>query len=344
MGSGDDYEAPAPQASKFEIYDSTPEFRPTNFLEMFDAVSGDKFKFVKDTEGNISIYNSNTKGRVPIQLPQIGNVDNVDVGEITSIALLSESLNRLSNTIETLGQTDPMMIRENQATINAFKQANETALQRGFDIKVNNINNKLKKMGMEDSTSGLAYIIQQENEKASAKIMNNLKEYELANNLKQNTLQNYYNLGKQNLSQMQGELTYHSMLKQTALENNRNIVAMEQLKNNRAVAEQELKLKERNLNNFNALGLNTAMQSNNLALSAQNNLNVSRAANEQIQLGLDEYGLKASLAEEQMRPNYGGAIGTLAGAGVGAITGGLSGAQLGASIGKIGGSIISGKV
>lgn len=167
-----------------------------------------------DAESQIEISIRDLSGRLPIDapfetvLPEIGDLQNVDLNlpqiqqlipfEMRYAAAVSDVTNRmrtLNDTITGLEVTDPMAIQRHAPFIQAFKDANRRAMERGFDIRYNGIDNKLREMGLNNSTTALGAILTLQKQKTDTEIENNFKEYAFANQLKQESINNLIKSG-----------------------------------------------------------------------------------------------------------------------------------------------------
>lgn len=164
--------------------------------------------------GDTEISIRDLSGRPPIDapfetvLPEIGDLQNVDLNlpqiqqlipfEMRYAAAVSDVTNRmrtLNDTITGLEVTDPMAIQRHAPFIQAFKDANRRAMERGFDIRYNGIDNKLREMGLNNSTTALGAILTLQKQKTDTEIENNFKEYAFANQLKQESINNLIKSG-----------------------------------------------------------------------------------------------------------------------------------------------------
>ena len=175
--------------------------------------------------GDTEIQINDLSGRVPLDapfesvLPEIANLPNIDLNlpevrallpfEMRYAAAVSDVSNRLrdlQDTITGLEVSDPMTIERYGPMIRAFKDANKLAMDRGFDIRYNGLDAKLREMGLNNSTTALGTMISLQKQKVDTEIENNLKEYAFANNLKQQSIDNLIKSGS-TLAQ-EGDLRY----------------------------------------------------------------------------------------------------------------------------------------
>jgi len=162
-----------------------------------------------DSNGDTEMEINDLSGRIPLDapfettLPEIANLPNVDLSipEVRSlvpfemryaamVANVSERLRDLSDTITGLEVSDPMTIERHAPFLESFKRANRVAMERGFDIRYNGLDNKLREMGLNNSTTALGAMISLQRQKVDTEIENNLKEYAFANQLKQESINN----------------------------------------------------------------------------------------------------------------------------------------------------------
>lgn len=175
--------------------------------------------------GDTEIQINDLSGRVPLDapfetvLPEIANLPNIDLNlpevrnllpfEMRYASAVSDVSNRLrdlQDTITGLEVSDPMTIERYGPMIRAFKDANKLAMDRGFDIRYNGLDAKLREMGLNNSTTALGTMISLQKQKVDTEIENNLKEYAFANNLKQQSIDNLIKSGS-TLAQ-EGDLRY----------------------------------------------------------------------------------------------------------------------------------------
>jgi hypothetical protein len=105
-------------------------------------------------------------------------------------------MTRLGNAIEQMETTSPYLIPQNQELINSYRTAVTGALDRGFDFKQQAIDQKLTKMGLANSSTAMGVQIALAREKATAYAESELKQAELAQNLKQQALGNLNQRGQ----------------------------------------------------------------------------------------------------------------------------------------------------
>ncbi len=175
--------------------------------------------------GDTEIQINDLSGRAPLDapfetvLPEIANLPNIDLNlpevklllpfEMRYAAAVSDVSNRLrdlQDTITGLEVSDPMTIKRYGPMIRAFKDANRLAMDRGFDIRYNGLDAKLREMGLNNSTTALGTMISLQKQKVDTEIENNLKEYAFANNLKQQSIDNLIKSG--NTLAQEGDLRY----------------------------------------------------------------------------------------------------------------------------------------
>jgi len=180
---------------------------------------------LESSAGDTEIQINDLSGRVPLDapfetlLPEIANLPNVNLNlpEIrdllpfemryaAAVSDVSDRLRNLQDTITGLEVSDPMTIERYGPMIRAFKDANKLAMDRGFDIRYNGLDNKLREMGLNNSTTALGTMISLQKQKVDTEIENNIKEYAFANNLKQQSIDNLIKSG--NTIAQEGDLRY----------------------------------------------------------------------------------------------------------------------------------------
>jgi hypothetical protein len=180
---------------------------------------------LESSAGDTEIQINDLSGRVPLDapfetlLPEIANLPNVNLNlpqirellpfemrYAAAVSDVSDRLRNLQDTITGLEVSDPMTIERYAPTIKAFKDANKLAMDRGFDIRYNGLDAKLREMGLNNSTTALGTMISLQKQKVDTEIENNLKEYAFANNLKQQSIDNLIKSG--NTIAQEGDLKY----------------------------------------------------------------------------------------------------------------------------------------
>jgi hypothetical protein len=225
---------------------------------------------------NLQNFNSN--------LPQIANISNIDTNlpnilklmpfemrYAAMVANVSEKLRDLNDTITGLEVSDPMTIERYQPFLKAFREANKLAMDRGFDIKYNGLDNKLREMGLNNSTTALGAMISLQKQKVDTEIENNLKEYAFANNLKQQSIDNLLKTG--NTIAQEGELAYKQFAQDSSnqLQIRQQDLGIEDLEQQRARAIQNAQLAQRNQNiSLEELRQQRAREQANIELQARN--------------------------------------------------------------------------
>jgi len=211
-------QAPNPIANKFP---------PIDFIKVFDELSKDSFEIIKDTNGKpnlmqvptpwgtvslpsseenntgkLNIKFSNEDNRVDLSAPVQARGINTKLPPINPIneraagvVALSQAMTRLSGAVEQMENTSPYLIAQNQELINSFRDASTKALDRGFDFRQYAIDQRLKKMGLDNSSTAFGTQVALAREKANAYSDLELKQAELAQGLKQQSLANLHQRG-----------------------------------------------------------------------------------------------------------------------------------------------------
>lgn len=240
---------------------------PVNFAQIYDTLSGDSLQFVRGVDGKVSLQFGNNRNRIPLDAPintgtfnaNLPAVRQIKVPEITkeaaAVIALSQAMQQLSGTIEQMERTNPELIPQNQGLLNSFRQAQQMALDRGFDIRQNNFDTKLAKAGLSLSSTALGVQVSLAREKAQAQAQANLEYYGLAQNLKQETLGNMFKRGDQIAQNAALELNRFGVETSNQLQQRgqdiQADIATQQLEQNRAATEADLNLK-RNDQQINA--------------------------------------------------------------------------------------------
>lgn len=214
--------------------------------------------------GDTEIQINDLSGRIPLDapfesvLPEIANLPNIDMNlphvrelipfEMRYAAAVAESTQRLrdlSDTITGLEVSDPMTVERYQPFLESFRQANRLAMEKGFDIRQNGLDNKLREMGLNNSTTALGAMISLQKQKVDTEIENNLKEYAFANQLKQESIQNLLKTG--NTIAQEGDLAYKQFAQDSSnqLQIRQQDLGVEELEQQRARAIQNAQLSQR---------------------------------------------------------------------------------------------------
>jgi hypothetical protein len=355
---GSDDEAPPINVTPYTPQQIAPEFKPINAMNWFDNISGEQFSFVRDREGNLTVNTRDTSGRtavdapipmnnVNIALPEVGNLAQFNNRYAAAVATLTQELRDLGNTINIIENTAPDMIPQNRALIDSYKQASQRAIDKGFDIRSNGIDKKLRQMGLLNSSTALGSEIALSRERVDAEINNRFQTAELANKTKQQTLANQYQLGQQIVqtaavemnrynSESQNELTARGqdlgreqLVQQRGSEQARLNMAQEQMRISTELANRNLRMNVMQQRNPTNAAVSMITNTNNQAIQA-----VSADNNAMHQLNVAEIGhgqaeVQRFQANQAAQSNP---MGQLLMTGAGALLGGVGG-SLGSSLG-----------
>jgi len=262
MGSGggpfglfddDDDEAPAIRRTEYQPVKAADEFKPINAMKWMDAISGEEFAFIRDREGNLSVHTRDISGKPPIdspiavnnldlRLPEVGKLADFNNRYAAAVATLTGELRDLQNTIGIIENTAPELIPQNKALIDSFKAASQKAMDKGFDIRSNGIDSKLRQMGLANSSTALGTQIALARERVDADINNALQVAELGHKTKQQTLANQYQLGQQIVQQAGIELSRYNSESQNELTARGQDLSREQLVQQRGSEQARLSL------------------------------------------------------------------------------------------------------
>jgi hypothetical protein len=179
------------------------QYKPINFASVMDELSGDQLEIIRGTDGRVSLGFRNTRGRISLEdslninLPAVRQIRgrNIDERAVEVIAL-SQAMTRLGGAIEQMENTSPYLIEQNQDLINSYRSAVTGALDRGFDFKQQSIDQKLTKMGLAKSSTAIGAQIALAREKANAYAEFELKNAQLAQDLKQQAIGNLHQRGQ----------------------------------------------------------------------------------------------------------------------------------------------------
>lgn len=171
---------------------------PVNYAQIYDEITGSQMSFIKGNDGRVSLsYRGN---RVPLEtnseFPLVRQVRGQEIPrEAAAVIALSQAMQSLRSTIERMESTSPELIPANHEFITSFKTAQNQAIERGFDSRQNAVDAKLAKMGLSNSSTALGMQIALAKERAEAQAKANLEYYGLAQNLKQQTIDNMFRRG-----------------------------------------------------------------------------------------------------------------------------------------------------
>ena len=318
------------------------KFEPINFTSIFDEISKDKLDIIRGLDGKLNLQFSNSNNRIDLNAPvQARGVDtrlpaiNRLSERAAGVVALSQAMTRLGNTIEQMENTSPYLIPQNQELINSFRTASEQALDRGFDFRQYAIDQKLAKYGLQNSSTAFGMQVALAREKANAYSELELKQAELAQGLKQQSLANLQQRG-----QLLGE-NANVELNRFAAES-QNQLANEEMIQRQAMAKRQLELQneeqrlatefanrnmlEQRRARMAELGLNAFNQGNQQAIGARQTDNNAIAQQNQDQLQRFQ-NMNTPLEHKFGRQILSNAVG----AAIGYATGGASGAALGSS-------------
>lgn len=319
-------QAPNPIAHKFE---------PINFTSVFDELSKDKLDIIRGMDGKLNLKFSNSDGRIDLSTPvRAGNVStklpaiNPLDERAAGVVALSQAMGRLTTSVEEMERANPYLIEQNQGLINSFREASTRAIDRGFDFRQHAIDQKLSKMGLGESSTAFGVQVALAREKANAYSDLELKQAELAQGLKQQSLSNLHQRGDLLGKNAGVELEKYNS-------ESRNQLANQQLIQQQAVAEKELELKneeqriatdfgnkkmaDERRKNMAQLGLYGMTNNNQQSILAQGTDN--NAIAQQNNANLNQFALKPSNPWKDMAMDT---IGNIAGAVTGGISGGKS--------------------
>lgn len=360
MGSGggpfglfddDDDEAPAIRRTEYQPVKAADEFKPINAMKWMDAISGEEFAFIRDREGNLSVHTRDISGKPPIDspiainnldlmLPEVGNLPEFTNRYAAAVAALTGELRELQDTIGVIENTAPELIPQNKALIDSFKAASQRAMDKGFDIRRNGIDNKLRQMGLANSSTALGAEIALARERVDADINNALQVAELGHKTKQQTIANQFQLGQQLVqqaavelnrynSESQNELTARGqdlgreqLIQQRGSEQARLSLANEQMRINTELATRQLRAGVMQARNPTNAAVSLLTQGNNQALGAIQGDNRAMHELNMAELGQGQLELQRFQANQAAQSNPLGQLALTAG---GALLGGVAG-------------------
>ena len=308
------------------------KFQPINFTSVFDELSKDKLDIIRGLDGKMALKFSNSDSRIDLSSPvRSGNINtklqaiNPLDERAAGVVALSQAMGRLTASIEEMENTNPYLIEQNQDLINSFREASTKAIDRGFDSRQYAIDQKLAKMGLGESSTAFGVQVALAREKANSYSELELKQAELAQGLKQQSLSNLHQRGD-----MIGKNAGIELEKFNS--ESRNHLANEQLRQQQAIAEKEFEFRneeqrlgtefanrnmlEQRRARMAELGVNmmsggnqqaiSAQQTDNNAMSQQNNDQLNRFKNMNTPL---EHKIGRQLLGNLVGPATGAAIG-----------------------------------
>ena len=309
----------------------------------------ENYKNQPDSRGlkkdQIIMRTGNRSNRIPFNtLINAGNPDvalsevgKYDVKYAAIISDISSRLRGLADTIQIAERTDPALLEQNKPILDAFRAANKQAMDKGFDIKQNGLDMKLAKMGLSNSSTAIGSQIALSRQRVDAEIDTSLKEAQLAQGLKQQSISNMFKLGNQvvqeggiGLGARAQDLAREGLEQQRSIEQAKLNLSKEQQRINSEVQSRQIAAQlaiSRNPMNF---ALPFLGQGNNQALQAIQGDN-------KVGLGLQQNELHKSSLEQQKFINdqaaksdpFGEMLMTGLSAGIGGFAG--MGGQLGAA-------------
>jgi|TARA_R110000744_G_scaffold94223_3_gene181948 hypothetical protein len=216
---------------------------PINFTSVFDELSKDKLDIIRGLDGKMALKFSNSDSRIDLSsLVRSGNINtklqaiNPLDERAAGVVALSQAMGRLTASIEEMEKTSPYLIEQNQDLINSFREASTKAIDRGFDSRQYAIDQKLAKMGLGESSTAFGVQVALAREKSNSYSELELKQAELAQGLKQQSLSNLHQRGD-----MIGKNAGIELEKFNS--ESRNHLANEQLRQQQAIAEKEFEFK-----------------------------------------------------------------------------------------------------
>lgn len=276
--------------------------------------------------GEVRIGTKNRYNRLPIDLPQVSAQQSLQLREAAGVANVTAKLREIGQTLETIENSDPTLVKQNQGLLNAYKEASQRSIDRGFDIKRSGLDEKLKTMGLDKSSSALSTIIDLQKEQVTAEVNNHLETYKLAHGMKQSSIDNYYKMGQQTVQEGSIELNKFQVESGNELVGREQDLKHEGLKQDRAYKVQAMRLQQEEQRNPMRLALPFITSNNQQSLGAINSdnqamHNVQSNELQKSQLELERYKLDQMSKSNPFEQMLMGGVG----AGVGALAGGLGG-------------------
>jgi hypothetical protein len=182
---------------------------PVNLVQIIDELSNDRLDLARSADGKIALRFAGSRNKVDLgapvntgsfdgNLPPVRRITGRNITEeAAAVIALTQSMRQLIGTIEQVERSNPMLLEQNQGLLQNFRAAQQLAVERNFDIRQNGIDTKLAKMGLLNSSTGLGAQVFLARERADAQLKADLDYSTLAQNLKQQSLENMYKRGDQ---------------------------------------------------------------------------------------------------------------------------------------------------
>lgn len=215
------YNPPAPtppvQAQEIAIKkEETPtireEFPQINLIKIFDEGFGINVEMYKDQgenriveikDGKERVVREGREGKASFRVSGGEGILNRTKSYMQQnteryLAISSEigrKMNEINNTISVINATAPDLVEQNREFINAWTATSQQYLDKGFNIATDTLDKKLKKNGIQDSSAGLRMQQEMLMRRGEEEVQLNFKRAELAQGLKQGTIENFYKMG-----------------------------------------------------------------------------------------------------------------------------------------------------
>lgn len=188
------------------------EFPQINLIRLFDEGFGINVEMYKDQGENRIVEIKDGKERVVREGKEGKASFRVSGGEgilnrtksymqqntERYLAISSEigrKMNEINDTISVINATAPDLVEQNRDFINAWTATSQQYLDKGFSIATDTLDKKLKKNGIQDSSAGLRMQQEMLMRRGEEEVQLNFKRAELAQGLKQGTIENFYKMG-----------------------------------------------------------------------------------------------------------------------------------------------------
>jgi hypothetical protein len=275
-----------------------------------------------------------------LRLPEVGRLAEFNNRYAAAVATLTGELKNLQDTIGVIENTAPELIPQNKALIDSFKAASQRAMDKGFDIRRNGLDQKLRQMGLANSSTALGTQIALAREKVDSEINNALQVAELGQKTKQQTIANQFQLGQQIVqqagielnrynSETQNELTARGqdlgreqLIQQRGSEQARLNLANEQMRIGTELATRQLRAGVMQARNPTGAAVSLLTQGNNQALGAIQGDNRAMHDLNMAELGQSQLEIQRFQANQAAQSNP---MGQLLMTGGGALLGGVAG-------------------
>lgn len=188
------------------------EFPQINLIKLFDEGFGINVEMYKDQgenriveikDGKERVVREGKEGKASFRvsggegiLNRTKNLMQQNVERYLAISSeIGRKMNEINNTISVINATAPDLVEQNRGFIDAWTATSQQYLDKGFNIATDTLDKKLKKNGIQDSSASLRMQQEMLMRRGEEQVQLNFKRAELAQGLKQGTIENFYKMG-----------------------------------------------------------------------------------------------------------------------------------------------------